>query len=104
MSNTQEVAKLILTQLGGNQFLRLVGGKNLVALSGDGGLALQFGQGAKNKANRMRVEFDYGTDTYTVKFGKIYRNEWKTISEHEGIYCDMLQDLFTSETGFYTTL
>jgi len=102
MSN-QQVAQIILDQLGGRQFLLLVGGKNLVSLT-DGGLAFQFGTGSKNKANRVRVEYDYGSDTYNVEFGKIRKMEWNTVSRHEGIYADMLQDLFTSETGFYTTL
>lgn len=101
---SQQVAQTILAQLGGRQFMLMVNAKNLVSLSGDGGLALQFGTGAKNKANRLRVEYDYGSDTYNVEFGKIRKLEWNTISRHEGIYADMLQELFTAETGFYTTL
>jgi len=101
---SQQVAQTILDQLGGRQFLMMIGGKNLVALSSDGGLALQFGTGAKNKANRMRVEYDYGSDTYNVEFGKIRKLGWNTVSRHEGIYADMLQELFTAETGFYTSL
>jgi hypothetical protein len=101
---SMQVAQTILDQLGGRQFLMMVGGKDLVSLSGDGGLALKFGSGARNKANRVRVEYDYGSDTYNVEFGKIFKHEWKTVSRHEGIYADMLQDLFTSETGFYTSL
>lgn len=101
---TKQVAQTILDQLGGRQFLLMVSGKDLVALSGDGGLTMRFGAGSKNKANRMRVEYDYETDTYNVEFGKIRKLEWKTVSRHEGIYADMLQDLFTAETGFYTSL
>ncbi len=102
MSN--QVAQTILDQMGGRQFLLMVGGKNMVALSGDGGLALQFGTGARNRANRLRVEYDHSSDTYNVEFGRIRKLEWKTISRHEGVYADMLQELFTAETGFHTTL
>lgn len=103
MSEATQIANIILQQLGGRQFQMMTGAKNLVALS-DGGLALQFGNGAKNKANRVRIEYDHGSDTYNVEFGKIYRQAWKTISRHEGVYADMLRDLFTAETGFYTSL
>ena len=103
MSESKQIAQTILEQLGGRQFMMMVGAKNLVTLT-DGGLAFQFGTGAKNKANRVRVEYDYGADAYNVEFGKIYRSAWKTISRHEGIYADMLQALFTDETGFFTSL
>lgn len=101
---TAQVAQTILEQLGGRQFLLMVGGKDLVALSGDGGLALRYGSGAKNKANRLRIVYNHGRDTYTVEFGKIRKHEWQSVSKHEDVYADMLQELFTSETGFYTSL
>lgn len=102
MTDTQQIANTILQQLGGRQFATLTGAKALMSMAA-GGLAFQFGRGAKNKANRIRIVYDYGADLYNVEFGKIYRNEWKTVSKHAGIYADMLQELFTRETGFYTT-
>jgi hypothetical protein len=107
MSNTMQIAQTILQQLGGRQFTMMVGAKSLETMTdgaANGGLAFQFGTGAKNKANRVRIAYDYGSDLYNVEFGKIYRSQWKTVSKHEGIYADMLQDLFTEETGFFTTL
>ena len=45
-----------------------------------------------------------GDDTYTVTFSKLFKYEHKVISSHDGIYFDMLQELFTEETGMYTSL
>jgi len=28
--------------------------------------------------------------------------DFDVVSTHQGIYCDMLEDLFTEETGLYT--
>jgi hypothetical protein len=98
---TMQVAKTILEQLGGNSFRAMTGAKNLTA-SGTG-LSFRIGGGALKKITLVRVSLD-PSDTYTVTFGKFFKGYSKTVSEFSDIYCDQLQSLFTSETGFYTHL
>ena len=96
-----KIAETILVQLGGTKFLAMTGAKNLVAL--EDGLMFMLPRGTKNKANKVRITLDR-YDTYQVEFMKIRGVDLKTISTHKNIYCDMLQELFTRETGLETRL
>lgn len=106
------VADIILNQLGGNKFIVMTGSKNFVA---DGNtLRMQLAKNA-SKANRLYITLD-ADDTYTMRFFKYTapRFNSKTCSFTEakvtevktvnGVYCDMLQDIFTNVTGLYTRL
>lgn len=102
MSN--QVAQIILQQLGGRRFLVMTGAKNLL----NGGDYVQFDVQAglvKGKANKVRVTLDQD-DTYTVTTMKYSRKTLtcSTVSELSGVYCDMLQEVFTSVTGLDTRL
>ena len=102
MSNMQ-VANEILAQLGGRRFTMMTGAKNL--LGGDNFLQFDLPRGSTNKATKCRVTLD-ASDTYTVTFYKWNARtlELTTLSEDAGIYCDMLQEIFTAKTGMYTRL
>lgn len=97
------VAKIILSQLGGNRFVAMTGSKNFI----DGGDSLQFdiGRGATNKANKCRVTLT-ADDLYTVEFFKwnARKLEMTSVGKVTGVYNDMLRETFTSHTGFYTSL
>lgn len=107
-----EVAKTILQQLGGNRFAVMTGSKNF--LSDGNTLRMSL---AKNisKANRLEITLE-ADDTYTMRFykytaGRLDKKtfswtEDKTIEVHKekGVYCDMLQPVFTQVTGLYTHL
>jgi len=102
-----QVASTIAQQMGGTGRLKaMVGAHNLVFLSDtrDGGLAFDF-KGSR-KANKIRVELDRGADLYNVKLYKYNHRtgEIKTVYEGEGIYFDMLIDIFEMHTGLYLTL
>lgn len=106
------IANTILQQLGGNKFIVMTGSKNF--LSDGNTLRMHL---AKNvsKANRLEITLD-ADDTYTMRFYKYTagRLNTKTFSftedkivevyEANGIYCDMLQPVFTEVTGMYTHL
>jgi hypothetical protein len=96
---TNQVAATILEQLGGKIFCMMTGAKALVASPNS--LSFKIGGGAAKKINRVTVMLD-ADDTYSVLF---YRgNNCAVVSTHTGIYCDMLRELFTRETGFYTSM
>lgn len=96
-----QIAQTILAQLGGNKFVAMTGAKSFVGI--ENGLMFMLPRGAKNKANKVRITLT-PADLYKVEFMKIRGVELKTISAHEEIYCDMLQELFTKETGLETRL
>lgn len=103
-------ADIILNQLGGGRFAAMTGSKNFIA---DGNtLRMSLARNA-SKANRLYITLD-ADDTYTMRFFRYTapRFNSKTVSfteekvtevrEIKGVYCDMLQGLFTEVTGLYT--
>ena len=101
------VAKTILEQLDGGKFIAITGSREFIDLGNRLRMNL-----AKNKtsANRLEIILDRETDTYTMKFfrqtfsKKTFEVTKKDIVLHEGVYCDMLEEMFTSVTGLYTRL
>lgn len=106
------VAETILQQLGGKRFVMMTGACALSATPS----FLQMAIKAKNKAkcNGMKIELK-ADDTYTVTFWNVTTPKmnpktgnitggFKVLKEVDGIYCDMLQDVFTGFTGLYTRL
>jgi hypothetical protein len=102
----QTVAKTILEQLGGNQFVAMTGAKNLFFLKEKAG-GLQFNISSRNASNAglVRIILEWN-DTYTMQFIKVNsRTCIQTIkTEFAGAYCSDLCQLFTSATGLYTSL
>ena len=100
---SRELAGIILSQLGGMRFKAMTGAKNLMATKA--GLRVSLPRNfAKNGINIVCIELT-PYDDYTVKF---YRYDSRDLSctcikERESVYCDQLQDVFTEETGLYTS-
>jgi hypothetical protein len=110
-----EVAKTILSQLGGNRFIMMTGSKNL--LSCDNGTALRMQLiSNKAKAKFLKIKLE-ANDTYTMTFSKVkrtkdtdlaalgvtyYHEEYVEVKTLENVYDDMLQEVFTEVTGLYT--
>ena len=106
------VASVILQQLGGNKFIVMTGSKNF--LSDGNTLRMSLAKNS-SKANRLEVTLE-ADDTYTMRFYKYTAGKLnkKTLSWTEdkttevcvenGVYCDMLQPIFTGVTGLYTHL
>ncbi|UXI04734.1 hypothetical protein [Photobacterium sp. TY1-4] len=101
------IARTILGQLGGNRFVAMTGARQFVALEAPG---LQFdlpedGGFACGGICRIKVRLD-PCDTYTVTAfarkgnGPVYCE----VSSRPGVYCDMLEGVFTEITGLYTRL
>lgn len=64
----------------------------------------------KTSANRLDIIYDAGADLYNMRFyrrtfsKKTFECRTKDIAVHEGIYFDMLEEMFTMVTGLYTLL
>lgn len=107
-AQAQQVANTILAQLGGNRFRAMTGANGFTssAAEGEGSLTFRIGTNdARVRGCKIILQAD---DTYTMKFYKWTRKDglqdFTVCAEHEGVYVDMLQELFTKETGMYTSL
>ncbi len=107
--NYNEVAKTILSQLGGNKFTTMTGAKNLLSLSdGSGGLSFKLpNKFAKNGINYVKIILN-SNDLYDIEFGKIimkkYDYKYDVIKSVNDVYADQLQEIFTDVTGLDTHL
>ena len=99
MATDMTTAKEIARQLS-PQTLALLGAS---MLSG-GADFLQFRIKGCRKINLIKIVLE-PSDTYRVEFWRIGMKSINVakVSEHDGIYCDMLHDLIERETGLYTT-
>lgn len=78
----------------------MTGSTNFVV--GDDVLTFKVGSGAKQGIKYVRITLT-SMDLYKVDFISLTKNlEMKTVASHDMIYDDMLQEIFTQETGFYT--
>ena len=132
MTRNQEIANIILQQLGGNKFIVMTGAKQFVAI--DRGIRFRIGRNA-TRTNMMRITLR-GDDTYKMEFIYIRKlpNRYSLMAKYlgrgmdpvqierkikqqtdpnklltvlkvyDGIYCDQLQELFTEYTKLYTRL
>jgi len=102
MNTTTTVATTILEQLGGpGRLAAMTSARNFL----DHGNALSFKFKGSRKVNYVKVTLD-PSDTYTVEFGKLNARslEYKVVETLDGVYADMLVDLFEKTTGLYLTI
>jgi len=100
----QDIARTILSQLGGNKFVAMTGAKSF----GNTGNGLSFrlpgSRGfTKNGINYVKITLN-DLDTYNMEFGRIRGTNYKVIDTQNNIYFDMLTDVFTDVTGLNTSL
>ena len=100
-----QVAITILQQIGGRRFVSMTRSHDFINLGN--GLRMSLSRN-KISANRLEIIYDGGADLYNVRFYRQSMNHTtfevttKDIKTYEGIYCDMLEDIFTDVTGLYT--
>jgi hypothetical protein len=108
MTDNKQIAKTILEQLGGNRFSVMTGAHSFTA----DGNSLIFKLPRTGNAKRIagvKITLD-ANDTYTMEFfafkGSLKAGNYRceNVAKHTGIYCDMLADIFTEETGLNTSL
>ena len=99
------IAQTILQQIGGKRFTAMTGSRDYINMGN--GLRMSLARN-KTSANRLDIIYDAGADLYNMRFyrrtfsKKTFECRTKDIAVHEGIYFDMLEDMFTMVTGLYT--
>lgn len=97
---SQQIAKTIAAQMGGmNRLIAMTGAKNF----GTNGNDLSFKFFGCKKYSHVKIELNT-MDLYDVTFYKCGKYEIKNKKEINGVYCDMLVDIFESETGLNLSL
>lgn len=96
----KEIAETILAQLGGNRFKLMTGAHSFSY--GEKCLTFRLKSNPKN-IKGVRITLD-PSDTYTMEFLQLKKMEVKVASSASFVYCDMLQEVFTSNTGLYTRI
>lgn len=100
-----QVAKIILQQIGGRRFVTMTGSHDFINLGN--GLRMSLSRN-KTSANRLEIIYDEGADLYNLRFyrqsfsRKTFEVKTKDIKTYEGVYFDMLEEIFTDVTGLYT--
>ena len=96
-----QIAKTILSQLGGNRFIAMTGAKRFEYDSKGSVVTLQFkiGRNAK-QVNIVRINYIKGKDLYEMNF---YKGA-KLLKKVSNVYADQLRKIFTKHTGMYTSL
>ncbi len=95
------VANTILEQLGGNKFLAMTGANTLVG--SENSLSMRLPARTRNKANALTITLT-PMDDYTLEFTSIRGGKFTPKGTVSGVYNDNLRDVFTAQTGLYTTL
>ncbi len=105
LRTTDMIAKTILQQIGGKRFATMTGSRDFIDMGN--GLRMSLSR-SKTSANRLDIIYDAGADLYNMRFyrktfsKKTFECRTKDIAVYEGIYFDMLEEMFTMVTGLYT--
>lgn len=98
------VAKTILEQLGGGKFMVITGASNFLGDANSLSFRLPGGGGfCKDGINHVKIELT-GMDDYIVTFNRIRAGKVTEVAKLDGVYNDMLMDIFENHTGLYCTL
>ena len=100
LTESQQVAKTILQQLGGNKFIAMTGAKNF----GSSKNSLQFKIGRNSKSISHVIITLKSSDLYDVEFIRMRGTSRKVVKKLKGVYADMLRKIFTKYTGMRTSL
>ena len=99
------IAKTILQQIGGRRFTVMTGSRDFIDMGN--GLRMSLTRN-KTSANRLDIIYDARVDLYNMRFSprtlstKTCECNAQDIAVQEGIYFDMLDEMFTMVTGLYT--
>jgi hypothetical protein len=97
-----EVGKTILEQMGGTNRLKAMLGVNYLKFFPDG-VEFAWPNKERSKGNLVRITLD-PDDTYKVEFFNHSMSGRKPVRRIEGVYNDMLVNIFEKQTGWYLRL
>lgn len=105
----KQVAKTILSQLGGNRFITMTGAKVSFLLDEKEQPVLKCvlpsNMKIKNNINVVKITYNIGLDVYQYSFINTKRIEAnQVIKQIDTVYVDDLIPFFEEETGLYTKL
>jgi hypothetical protein len=100
LTESQQVAKTILQQLGGNKFIAMTGAKNF----GSSSKSLQFKIGRNSKSISHVIITLKSSDLYDVEFIRMRGTSRKVIKKVKGVYNDQLGTIFKKYTGMNVRL
>lgn len=92
-----DVAKEILRQLGGNQFIAMTGASYFLGAK-DGLMFKIPGSMTKDGINSVKITLD-SSDLYVLSFTRVWGNKVVLERNFDMVHADSLQRLFTSVTG-----
>ena len=100
LTESQQVAKTILQQLGGNKFIAMTGAKNF----GSSRNSLQFKIGKNSKSISHVTITLKSSDLYDVEFIRMRGVNRKVVKKLKGVYADQLGTMFKKYTGMNVRL
>jgi hypothetical protein len=102
IEESQQIAKTMLQQMGGQKRLAMMtGAKNFVWDGKTKTLSFKVGRNSKGVNH---VSITLRNDLYDLKFGAVRKHELKVKAEERGVYADMLGPMFEKHTGMYLKL
>ena len=99
MNDELFVARTIMQQLGGTQFVVMTNARWMP--DGKNGVFIKF-KGSR-KANRMSIKLN-GKDLYDVKFYRVWGDKTSVVDEMNDAFAETLRPHFESVTGLRTKL
>jgi len=97
-----DFATTMINQLGGGRFRMMTGAKDFVFDNSKKSLTFKIGRNAKG-VTHVRITLN-GRDLYDVEWLAVRGGKVTTKAKDDGIYADMLRDVFENRTGMYTSL
>lgn len=94
-----ELADTILEQMGGVAHLRMATGGKFVRLMN--GVEIYVARQSKGLCKLVVVEYDYGSDLYTMTGYRVHKGQRTLFKRFEDVYFEQLQVLFEKLTGYY---
>ena len=101
-----QVSETILAKLGGCRFIAMTGARCFVGDAGGLHFKLPGTPGfVSHGINLVKINLNRD-DLYDIQFIRFRASNlsWEPIATREGIYADMLREVFESETGLRTSL
>ncbi len=95
-----DIAATILEQMGGAGRIHAMTGATIMV--GRDSVSFKLKRGAK--VNYFEVEYDYGSDTYSVQYGNVRGTSYKPKETLSFVYPDQLKRIFEQATGLYLSL